>query len=758
MPRSLHSLRLALAICLGGASMSPVGAQLGPGGAPAASVDTAAALSQRVEVVRTAYGIPHIFADDWKSFGYAMAWVQSEDYGDQIAVGMVRRTGRYARFVGPDSIGGDFAGREAHALAVARYPTLEPRARAVYEGYAEGVNEYARRHPELFPAWLEPTFTGVDALTNDVYTWSRADAAAFVRAEARRATERAVPGAPREADSSDPTGVRAVPGRSGDNAALPESWKHEEVRSRRFDEEVDGSNAWALDGSRTTSGAAILLRNPHLAWSAGYYEAHVTIDGVLDFYGDFRIGGAFGIIGGFNRHLGWATTNNSPRYSQIYALRRHPSRAGHVEFDGVAVALSDSTITVDWALPDGRRGQESETTRWSRWGPVVHEDPDYVYVLTDPRDGEYRRGEQLVRMMTAETLSEWLEVMRMRAHASSNFTYADADGNIALYYNARMPLLPHEPTGDTAAIARSSSDMWRELTPWEHLPLYVNPPGGYVQQANDTPDFINLNVPLDRDTVASNLPDPRLRLRSQLSFALIHGDDELSLEDVVARKHSPRMLAAERMLDDLLAALDASEPTDELVRARRILGDWDRTAAAASRGGVLFKAWFNAYMQVTDTLEYRVEWDIERPAETPVGVGKPGRAVAALRIALEDLAVEGIDAEAAWGEVHRVVRGDVDEPVSGCEGGLGCFRTLSFTTLPDGRRAVNRGDGWVFAVEFGDVPRAYTILAYGQSRLEESPHHDDQAAMFARDQMKPIVWSRSEIEGAAIRRYRPGGQ
>ena len=88
----------------------------------------------------------------------------------------------------------------------------------------------------------------------------------------------------------------------------------------------DGSNAWAFAPSRTKSGRAILLRNPHLAWTAGYYEAHVTVPGVLDFYGDFRIGGPFGVIGGFNRDLGWATTNNDPILAQIYALDADPTR------------------------------------------------------------------------------------------------------------------------------------------------------------------------------------------------------------------------------------------------------------------------------------------------------------------------------------------------------------------------------------------------------------------------------------------------
>jgi len=59
-------------------------------------------------------------------------------------------------------------------------------------------------------------------------------------------------------------------------------------------------------------------------------------------------------------------------------------------------------------------------------------------------------------------------------------------------------------------------------------------------------------------------------------------------------------------------------------------------------------------------------------------------------------------------------------------------------------------------VEFGDQPRGYSVLAYGQSRLEDSPHYDDQATMFARGEMKTILWSDVDIERATIRRYRPG--
>jgi acyl-homoserine-lactone acylase len=101
----------------------------------------------------------------------------------------------------------------------------------------------------------------------------------------------------------------------------------------------EGSSAWALGPERTKSGAAILMRNPHLSWAAGYWEVHAVVPGRLDFYGDFRIGGPLGIIGGFNRHLGFATTNNDVNSAEVYALEIDPSRPDHYRFDGASVPI-----------------------------------------------------------------------------------------------------------------------------------------------------------------------------------------------------------------------------------------------------------------------------------------------------------------------------------------------------------------------------------------------------------------------------------
>jgi acyl-homoserine-lactone acylase len=110
----------------------------------------------------------------------------------------------------------------------------------------------------------------------------------------------------------------------------------------------------------------------------------------------------------------------------------------------------------------------------------------------------------------------------------------------------------------------------------------------------------------------------------------------------------------------------------------------------------------------------------------------------------------------AWGDVHRVRIGDVDVPVGGCSGQLGCFRVLWFQEAEDGKRVAAGGDGWVLAVEFGDQPRAYSILAYGQSSKDDSPHFNDQAELFASNRMKRVAFTEDEIRDQLIRSYRPG--
>jgi acyl-homoserine-lactone acylase len=190
-----------------------------------------------------------------------------------------------------------------------------------------------------------------------------------------------------------------------------------------------------------------------------------------------------------------------------------------------------------------------------------------------------------------------------------------------------------------------------------------------------------------------------------------------------------------------------------------LLEAWDDSAAPESRGGVLFEAWWMRYRTLMGGSPlHAVEWSMDEPATTPRGLADGTRAVEAFAWAVDETARRHGAWDVAWGDVHRVRRGTVDVPVGGCAGALGCFRVLTFQPLPDGHRVVNGGDGWVLAVEFGDEPRAFSVLGYGQSTDPASPHHADQATLFAEGRLKPVFWSEAEIRAATIHRYRPGNE
>ncbi|PAW63123.1 MAG: hypothetical protein B9S34_14860, partial [Opitutia bacterium Tous-C1TDCM] len=344
------------------------------------ALSPAAELWQEVEILRTEHGVPHIRAAHLRAAGYALGWLQCEDHGSTTPERLWAMRGATAKIKGRKALDDDFDALRRRARAFETYHLLEPETRDFNEGFAAGVNRYISQHRAEFPAHLPADFTGLDVATLTIGSGPSAARVARFLTALKNGPDTPV------AEPADPD-------------TPPE----------------EGSNAWALAPSRTTSGKAILLRNPHLAWSAGYYEAHLTVPGVLDFYGDFRIGGPLGVVGGFNRHLGWSTTNsNTGDLTVIYAVPADPASPDHYVLDGTSFPLTRLVRSVD-CLDGGKLAAETRTLWETPLGPVVHRTADTVYLARTAGDGEFRAGEQFLRQMRATSEAQWLDAMRLRA-------------------------------------------------------------------------------------------------------------------------------------------------------------------------------------------------------------------------------------------------------------------------------------------------------------------------------------------------------
>ena len=237
-----------------------------------------------------------------------------------------------------------------------------------------------------------------------------------------------------------------------------------------------------------------------------------------------------------------------------------------------------------------------------------------------------------------------------------------------------------------------------------------------------------------------------------MTARLIANDRQFTLEEICDLKHDQALLLAERVKDELVAALKSEPPSTELDAAIKAIEAWDNTTAAASRGGALFSNWWERYYD-RGVGKLRVPWNASEPMTTPRGLADTARAVAKFYEAMLEVNSRYGRPDVSWGEVHRIRKGKVDLEVSGGSGIAGAFRVLEFRKEKDGKLAANGGDGWVFAVEFSDPPKAYTVVAYSQSDVEGSPHFSDQAELFSANKMKRAAFTDAEIQAQLIKTY-----
>jgi acyl-homoserine lactone acylase PvdQ len=211
----------------------------------------------------------------------------------------------------------------------------------------------------------------------------------------------------------------------------------------------------------------ILLGNPHLNWSSLYWEA-MTVPGKINFW--FHPCRDPGIAGGFNQHLGWVTTNNNPDQEDIYALTLDPNHPGLYIFDGQSMPLKKKDVIVEIKMPDGMQNTEKRTYEESHLGPIIYRAKGRAFAYRSTQLESFRHFEGFYRLSKTRNLKEWLGVMKLGLLNYSNFTYADAKGNILYQWNAHIPRRADDGTNYGGCAGETSKFLWRGLHPMSDFP------------------------------------------------------------------------------------------------------------------------------------------------------------------------------------------------------------------------------------------------------------------------------------------------
>lgn len=741
-PRARRPLLLAsLAVALSAAALA-LAAAPPRAGAPAEGPDAPPAAGESARILWDAWGIPHVQAPDAESLFYAYGWAQAHNHPEILLRNLGEARARGAEYWGEDHLDDDrwYRQVELPEWTETAYAGLDAEMRGWVDAFAAGAQAYYRQHPDAVSAATARALpiSGRDVVAN-------AGAVGLRFSSAREASRRWV----QEQGAGEGGTPRAA------HAGVPRP----------------ASNAWAVGPAKSEDGHAMLLANPHLPWPGvgaddlTWMEAQLTAPGI-DVYGASLVGMPVINIG-FTSRLGWTHTVNTQDTEDLYELtlsRTADGSPGYL-YDG-KVRPFEGRRTVRLAVREkggGRRSEELELLR-SVQGPVIARAGGKALALRRVQDVTGGLGEafrQWWEMARAQNLAAFERALERQAVVGQNVTYADADGHVAYFYGAATP---DRPSGDvdfwSGVVPGDRSDLlWTGVLAFDRVPRVVDPPSGWVQNANDPPWDSTWPPALDPESFPPFMAPMGLALRPQRSIELLRDHGTIGFEELIRLKHSTRMGLADRVLPELLEAVRArpDEASDAVKKAAEVLAAWDRRADSDSRGAVLFAEWARRAGLLgggpTSKGGFARPWRADDPLATPDGLADPAAAVAALGAAAEAVAKDHGRADVTWGEVHRLRLGGLDLPANGAPGALGVFRVAYYAgPAEDGTSTAVGGDSFVAAVDFGKPLRAFALIPYGNATRDGSPHRADQAGLFASEQLRPVWLTPEEVAAHTVER------
>ncbi len=247
-----------------------------------------------------------------------------------------------------------------------------------------------------------------------------------------------------------------------------------------------GSNNWAISGSRTASGAAILCNDPHLALNlpALWFQVQLTAPG-MNIYG-VSLPGAPGVAIGFNDSLAWGLTNNYRDVKDFYEIKPVAGNKDKYWFAGRELEFTKRVEKISVkGKPDF-----NDTMNYTIHGPVMY---DGTYnekgSLKKPLAVCWmaHRGtnEQLTLYLLnrARNYNEFVAAIMHFECPGQNMMYADRAGNIALWGQGQfVNKWPNQ--GKFVMNGWDSATLWKELIPMQENPHVMNPTQGFLSSAN----------------------------------------------------------------------------------------------------------------------------------------------------------------------------------------------------------------------------------------------------------------------------------
>ena len=659
-----------------------------------------------IEIIRDNYGVPHIYAATDPEVAYGFAWAQAEDHFKLIQEGYLAGNGLLGKLIGLKGAGADFLTQliQSEETVDKYYNTLDKKFIALAEGFAAGLNAYAKKYPEqilekkLFPLTVKKLLR---------YTQLQL----FISNEADKLVSGIV------------------------NNSL--SWPY------KIEEDSKGSNFIAVSRNRTGSDETFLAINTHqpLEGPTSWYEAHLVSE-----EGTNIIGAAFPgtpcILTGANEYLGWTHTVNYPDKADVYALQMHPKKKDVYLVDGKPYTLEKfkAKLTVKFLginIPIKKKFYKSI------YGPTL-KNKTGVYSVRTPSTTNITAIEQWWKMNKATNFSEFYEAIEMKALPGYNIGYADRNDTIFYISNGKIPIRAKGYDWTDVVPGNTKETLWDSYYDIKDLPQVVKPKSGFVYNANhspfkssseaDNPIAENFAKEMNYETYDNN--------RSTRLLKLLEEEERIDYKRFKRIKYDhqlPTPLQYNYMdLNPLFDMKVADYP--EVSTLLTDIQNWDRITNPTSYGA---GAYASLYYQLTP-FYYQLGKDRVFTKEA---------LYEALKITKAHLKTYFNTERIQLGEFQKLVRGNKELPIYGLPDVVTAMKGQPYK---DGKIKITHGESYIGLVRFTPNKTYFeSVISFGNSRRPDSPHYTDQMELYSNFETKTMSFDRLDVMKTAKRVYAP---
>ena len=669
--------------------------------------------TSNITIVRDKWGVPHIYGITDKEAAYGLAWAHAEDDFETIQKTFLPAKGMLGRLEGMGGAVLDYAVELLKSREVAKreLKNLPPEGLNVIYGYLEGLNAYAKKHPQKilvknsFPLNIYDYLTGLNLM---LHLFS---------------------------DTGD------VIGQLLSNSVKP----LEEMSGVDNIGNSIGSNGFAFNSMKTEDGKTYLNINTHqpLEGSFAWYEAHINSEEGWNMLGGLFPGLPVPVIG-TNENLGWTHTYNFPDMNDIFQLVINPENENEYKVDDRWKQFEIKEIKLKVKIFLGMKINVKRKVIWSDFGPVIKNKKGYFAFFSQSLNN-ISAVEQWLKMNKATSFKEFEAALKLLGIPRFNIVYADREDNIFYMSNARLSVRDSNIDWQDLILGDKSSLILGQYHPYEDLPKLLNPPSGYIFNTNNSPFNATSK---EYNLIEENYPSTfnfreKENNRSIRFMKLIKDYEKISYSDFKTIKYDQTYPDSILFIGNINTIFSMSRDSfPDHYDVLSLIQKWDKQGKYNNLGSAQWSIYYRVIQQILNKNDLTVEDTIPLKHHSE-----------ALSQTKKYLLKHFGKIDILLGELQRHTRGNIDLPVSG----LTDMIAPSYVVDDDnGRFRVVSGESYIMLTRYSKKGvEIETVIPYGNSNDPSSPHFTDQMQLYVDKRLKEMTLDKNAIFSDAVKIYNP---